>query len=131
VGIKAMMSEFQCRADQMGVRIHTLGDHEIDVEYTTGEPLGKMAYDSQCGIMSQNITFRRPLARDDAMPKAGKPRILDVANNDDDNTDAAIGKVLEFLENIISPDDLEIVQALICGAEDCPRGTGTTGCSSA
>jgi hypothetical protein len=43
---------------------------------------------------------------------------MDVANNDDDDTDAAMAKVLEFLENIVSSDDLEIVQALFCGAAD-------------
>ena len=32
--------------------------------------------------------------------------------DDDNDTDATLGKILEFLENIVSPDDLEIVQAL-------------------
>jgi hypothetical protein len=116
-----------------GVKIHTIGDHEIGIEYTVGEPhVGKMAYDSSCGIMSRNISFRRPdiekivadavrqVDREDAMPRAGKSpiRSLDMASNDDDDTSAALGRVLEFLENIVSPDDLEIVQALFCGAAD-------------
>ena len=41
-----------------------------------------------------------------------------MASNDSDNNDAAFGKILDFLETIISPDDLEIVQALFCGADD-------------
>lgn len=41
-----------------------------------------------------------------------------MVSNDDNDTDAALGKILEFLENIVSPDDLEIVQALYCGAAD-------------
>jgi hypothetical protein len=39
-------------------------------------------------------------------------------NDDNDDTDAATAKVLEFLENIVSPNDLEIVQRLLCGAAD-------------
>jgi hypothetical protein len=42
-----------------GVKIRMLGDHEIGVEYQKGEPhVGKMAYDSACGLTSK-ITFRQ------------------------------------------------------------------------
>jgi hypothetical protein len=52
----------------------------------------------------------------DSMPRVR--RSFYMASNDDDDTSAALGRVLEFLENIVSPDDLEIVQALFCGAAD-------------
>jgi hypothetical protein len=117
-----------------GVKIVKIGDHEIGIEYQTGEPhVGKMAFDSQCGILSRNITFRRPTsyyaaivadavrqvdAEDAMMPKAGISRSKSMVNDDNDDADAAMAKVLEFLENIISPNDLEIVQALFLGADD-------------
>jgi hypothetical protein len=52
----------------------------------------------------------------DSMPRV--KRSFYMASNDDDDTSAALGRVLEFLENIVSPDDLEIAQALFCGAAD-------------
>jgi hypothetical protein len=50
----------------------------------------------------------------DAMPRAKFRRSIIM----DDDTDAALAKILEFLENIVSPDDLEIVQLLYSGAGD-------------
>jgi hypothetical protein len=107
-----------------GVKILKLNDHQIGVEYTRGEPvIGKMAFDSQCGIMSRNITF---VARDDAMPKAGKPPIgnNDMAKTDDDysnysdsNSEGTVAKVIAFLTDLISSDDLEIVHGLLSGAD--------------
>jgi hypothetical protein len=52
----------------------------------------------------------------DAMPRAKFRRSVNM--DDDNDTDAGLGKILEFLESIISPDDLEIVQALWGGAAD-------------
>jgi hypothetical protein len=63
----------------------------------------------------------------DAMPRAGMTRSIDMQKPldapditvDDNNDDTeAMAKVLDFLEPIVSPDDLEIVQALLCGAAD-------------
>jgi hypothetical protein len=119
-----------------GVKLHTLPNEQIAIEYTQGKlHVGPMAYDSSCGIMSRNITFRKPrqyyeaivadavrqVDAQDAFPKAGKPRSLDMSNEEGDgdtDADAAMAKVMDFLENIISPDDLEIVQHLFGGADD-------------
>ena len=119
-----------------GVKLHTLGDHEIGIEYTVGEPhVGKMAYDSSCGIHSRNITFRRPdidkiiadavsqVDREDAamMPKAGINRSMktDAWQYDDDNdTDAAMARCWSSWKILSRRNDLEIVQALFCGAAD-------------
>jgi hypothetical protein len=119
-----------------GVKLHTLPNEQIAIEYTQGKlHVGPMAYDSSCGIMSRNITFRRTrpdyaaivadavrrVDAEDAMPRAGITRNLDMSNEEydsDTNPEAAMAKVMDFLENIISPDDLEIVQALFSGAAD-------------
>ena len=61
----------------------------------------------------------------DAMPRARIKRSMDMADNDDNDTDAALGKILEFLETIVSPDDLEIVQSLYCGAADVDEARET------
>ena len=67
----------------------------------------------------------------DAMPRARIKRSMDMADNDDNDTDAALGKILEFLENIVSPDDLEIVQLLYSGAGDIDEARATQAVSSA
>jgi hypothetical protein len=134
-----MIYKVPCPTKTNGVRLFKLGE-QIAVEYTTGEPyVGGMAYDSALGSMARDVTIRRSrpdfdrIIADakrkvygrDAMPNVGGPphspgvafneKVMKEMNNDDDNDDA-MARVLEFLENIVSPNDLEIVQALLCGA---------------
>jgi hypothetical protein len=109
-----------------GVKLHTIGDHEIGIEYTVGEPhLGKMAYDSSCGIMSRNITF---VARDAAMPKAGKSPIgsnkvkADTMEYDDDAS-KVIGQLMDYLEDKLTPEQLEGVTMILSSGEGPPSDT--------
>jgi hypothetical protein len=119
-----MIYKVPCPTKTNGVRLLKEGN-QVLVEYQRGEPhVGKMAFDSSCGIKSRNVTF---VARDDEMPKAGKPPIgnNDMAKTDDDysnysdsNSEETVGKVLAFLKDLISSDDLEIVHGLMSGADE-------------
>jgi hypothetical protein len=140
-----MIYKVPCPTKTNGVRLMRIGE-QIAVEYQTGEPyVGGMAYDSALGSVARDVTIRRRrpdldrIVADakrkvygrDALPNVGygphSPGVAfnfkalaggDDMNDDNDDTDAAMAKVLEFLEPIVSPDDLEIVQALLCGAAD-------------
>jgi hypothetical protein len=123
-----MIYKIPCPTKTNGVRLFKEGN-QISIEYQRGEPHVTMAYDSVSGKAAHTLSIRRPdidkiiadavreVDAQDAMPKAGINRSMDMKNDDTDN-DAALGKILEFLENIVSPDDLEIVQALWGGAAD-------------
>jgi hypothetical protein len=130
-GNKAMMYKIPMLTRTNGVRLFRLPNEQMAIEYQKGEPhVGGMAFDSALGSMARTVTIRpkrpdldrivadakRKALAYDVLPRAGVPPIEDDADNDD--TGAAMAKVLEFLENIVSPDDLEIVQALLCGAAD-------------
>jgi hypothetical protein len=139
-GKQTMMYRVPMPTKSNGVKIKMLGDHEIGVEYTEGEPVvGKMAYDSAYGITSK-ITFRRArpdfdrivadavrqVARDDTMPKAGKPpiRSKDMAKTDttmeyDDDASKVIGQLMDYLEKYLDPDQMEAV-SLILSSGDAP-----------
>jgi hypothetical protein len=111
-----------------GVKLHTIGDHEIGIEYTIGEPhVGKLAYDSSCGIMSRNISFRRPdidkiiadaVRQVDAeMPRAGIKRNMDMKNDDnlqyDDEATEVISKLMDFLEDKLTPEQMDAVTQIL------------------
>jgi hypothetical protein len=52
-----------------GVRLYSLKNQQVGIEYTKGEPhVGKMAFDSALGTMARSVTFRParpPPATDD------------------------------------------------------------------
>jgi hypothetical protein len=125
-----------------GVKIHTIGDHEIGIEYTMGEPhVGKMAYDSSCGIMAKNITFRRPdidrIIRDavrqvygkDAMPKAGINRSMDNMKTDtmeyDDDATKVLSNLMDYLEDKLTPEQVEDVTQILSGLDGETDGDRT------
>jgi hypothetical protein len=127
-----MMYKIPMPTNTNGVRLFRLPGEQMAIEYQTGEPhVGGMAYDSALGSMARTVTIRpkrpdldrivaeakRKALAYDVLPRAGVPPLTE-DDNDDDTTNAAMAKVLEFLENIVSPNDLEIVQALLCGAAD-------------
>jgi hypothetical protein len=116
-----------------GVKIHTIGDHEIGIEYTIGEPhVGKMAYDSSCGIMSRNISFRRPdiekivadavrqVDREDAMPKAGINKSMDMKTDTmeyDDDASKILSTLLDYLEKYLDPDQMAAVNQILASGD--------------
>jgi hypothetical protein len=117
-----------------GVKIHTIGDHEIGIEYTIGEPhVGKMAYDSSCGIMSRNISFRRPdiekivadavrqVDREDAMPKAGINRSMDMKSDSnleyDDDASKVLSTLVDYLEKYLDPDQIDAVTQILSSGD--------------
>jgi hypothetical protein len=142
--VKSMMYRVPMPTKANGVKIMMLGDHEVGIQYTTGKPhIGKMAFDSAYGITSK-ITFRRPsryydaivadavrqVDAQDALPPdtgiqrskgAMKPRNAR-DNDDDDDTYAdpqeVAGKVMSYLKDLISPEDLEAVNGLLMGTEE-------------
>jgi hypothetical protein len=116
-----------------GVKLHTIGDHQIGIEYETGEPhVGKMAYDSSCGILSRNVTFGKPrLARDDLPSGTGisrsqgemKPRGQTSINDedlDDGDADAIATKLMSYLQDKLSPEQLSSVAAILSSGDDPP-----------
>jgi hypothetical protein len=119
-----MIYKVPCPTKTNGVRLLKEGN-QVLVEYQRGEPhVGKMAFDSQCGIKSRNVTF---VARDAEMPEAGKSPIRnsDMAKTDDDysnysdsNGEETAAKVIAFLKDLISSDDLETVHSLLSGADE-------------
>jgi hypothetical protein len=113
-----------------GVKIYTLKNQQIGIEYQSGEPhVGKLAFDSALGSMARDITIR-PRRPDldrivaaakrklgyDAMPRAGMPPIDD---DNDDNTDgdAIVAKLMAFLKGCLTPGDLEDVQSILDGKD--------------
>jgi hypothetical protein len=123
--VKSMLYKFPMPSEHSGVKLYALPKQQLGIEVARPQN-ATMAYDHELAA-GRIVTIGRPdideiiadaVRQVDAMPKAGKPPIRsnDMASNDDN--DAALGKILDFLENIVSPDDLEIVQALFCGASD-------------
>jgi hypothetical protein len=129
-----------------GVKLHTFGDHQIGIEYETGEPhVGPMAYDSSCGILSRNVTFRRKrpdldkiiadarrkVARDGlprgtgisrsegAMEPRGSMNINDEDPDDDDGGEI-VTKLMSYLQDKLSPEQLSSVAAILSSADDAP-----------
>ena len=130
-----MMYRIPMPSRSNGIKLHTFGDHSIGVEYTTGEPhVGKLAYDSSCGILAKNISFRRPeierivadavreVDRQDAamMPKAGIKRSKDMEPDtmeyDDDATEV-LSKLMDFLQGKLDADDLDVVSQILSSGE--------------
>jgi hypothetical protein len=116
-----------------GVKIFKLPGEQIGIEYQTGEPhVGKMAYDSQCGILAKNITFRRPRQYyadivadavrqvDAALPKAGKPPIrsndMDTMEYDDDAS-KVLSNLMDFLEDKLTPEQLDAVNQILASGD--------------
>jgi hypothetical protein len=105
------------------------------VEYQKGNEVqvSQMALDSALGTASRTVSIRRKrpdldrIIRDarrkvygnDAMPRAGVPPITDDDDDDDDNTDAEeiVGKLLDFLTDKLSPDDLEGVKSILTSGD--------------
>lgn len=125
-----MLYKFPMPTRASGVKLYALPNQQLGIEVGRARN-ATMAYDHELA-KGRAVTISRPdfekivvdavrqVAAEDAMPKAGIKRSMDMKNDDNgsDNDDAALGKILEFLENIVSPDDLEIVTALFCGAAD-------------
>jgi hypothetical protein len=121
-----------------GVKLYTLPNHQIGIEYQTGDAphLGKMAYDSTCGA-TRNISFRRSrpdiekivadavrqVDREDAMPRAGLQRNMDMKTDSnleyDDDASEVIGKLLDYLEKYLDQDQMEAVN-MILSSGDAP-----------
>jgi hypothetical protein len=133
-----------------GVKLHTLPNNQIVVEYERGEPhVGPLAYDSSCGILSRNVTFRQPSmhpdtqrivadaqrklrqvhGRDD-LPKGtgisrsegkmeprGSMNIND-EDPDEDGGDAIATKLMSYLQDKLSPEQLSSVAAILSSADD-------------
>jgi hypothetical protein len=119
-----------------GVRLHTLPNDQIAIEYTVGEPhVGKLAYDSSCGIMSRNVTFRRSrpdyaaivadavrqVDQEDAMPKAGINRSMDMKTDSnleyDDDASEVLSKLMDFLQDKLGPDEMDVVSQILSSGD--------------
>jgi hypothetical protein len=142
-GNKAMMYRVPRPSRSNGVKLHTIGDHEIGIEYTEGEPVvGKLAYDSAYGITSK-ITFkprrdyaaivadavRRVDAEDAAMPKAGKPPIGNSKMQAtpiqyDDEASEVISNLMSYLEDKLTPEQLEGVTSILSSGDAPDNDSG-------
>jgi hypothetical protein len=140
-----MMYKVPMPSRSNGVKLHTIGDHQIGIEYTVGEPhVGKLAYDSSCGILSKNVEFRRPHkyyadivaaavrqvdGRDALPPGTGiersksemKPRGSANINDEDpdaDNSDEIVTKLMSYLNDKLTPEQLNAVATILGSADD-------------
>jgi hypothetical protein len=110
-----MMYKVPMPTKHNGIKIYTLPNQQLGIEYPDSVvPKVTMALDAAHGA-TRNVTF---VARD-AMPIAGQSPLKGKdMDPDTTDTDAALANVIEFLQDIISPNDLEIVQLLFGGADD-------------
>jgi hypothetical protein len=119
-----------------GVKLHTLPNNQIVVEYERGEPhVGPLAYDSSCGILSRNVTFQKPRkdARDALPPDTGiqrskgamQPRGSMNINDEDPDEDGGGGdeiatKLMSYLNDKLTPEQLSSVAAILGSGDDPP-----------
>jgi hypothetical protein len=113
--------------------------NQIAIEYQKGAPhVSPMAYDSKLGKLGHTVTFepKRKVARD-AMPRPGIQHSRDIMNEDpldnravrrgigytdddnDDDGDEIVTKLMSYLNDKLTPEQLSSVAAIL-GAADAP-----------
>jgi hypothetical protein len=132
-----MIYKVPCPTRTNGVRLLKEGN-QICVQYETGTPhVGGMAYDSALGAMARNVTIQ-PKARrklrlgSDAFPRPFMSRKKDMQkpldapdiaddDEDDDDTDAIVTKLMSYLNDKLTPEQLSSVAAILgSGDDDAP-----------
>jgi hypothetical protein len=114
-----MIYKVPCPTRTNGVRLFKVGD-QIAVEYEKGEPyVGKMAFDSALGSMARDVTIRpkRKVGYDE-MPKAGQPPLDASDDADPDDISETISNLMSYLNDKLTPEQLNAVSAILGGADD-------------
>jgi hypothetical protein len=131
----AMIYKVPCPTKTNGVRLLKVGE-QIHVEYQTGESyVGGMAYDSALGSMARDVTIRPKTQRklrlgSDAFPRPFMNRSKDMQkpldapdigddDEDNDDTDAVVGRLMSYLNDKLTPEQLSSVAAIL-GSADAP-----------
>jgi hypothetical protein len=97
---KAMIYKVPMPNGTNGVKLFTLPNQQIGVEYQRGEPkVGAMAYDSAHGL-SRDVSFGGGATEGNA-----------------GISDETIDKLLEFLETVLPPQMMEAVQTILGGGD--------------
>jgi hypothetical protein len=130
-----MMYKIPMPTKANGVKLYTLPNQQIGVEYQKGVPeVGRLAFDSVHGA-SRTLSIRRPeidriiadavrkvAAQDDAMPKAGKPPIGNSKMQAtpiqyDDEASEVISNLMSYLEDKLTPEQLEGVISILSSGD--------------
>jgi hypothetical protein len=132
----AIIYKVPCPTKTNGVSLLKVGE-QIHVQYQTGEAhVGGMAFDSALGSMARNVTIQPKARRKlrlgaDAFPRPFMNRSKDMQkpldspdiaddDEDDDGTDAIVTKLMSYLNDKLTPEQLSSVAAILSSADDAP-----------
>jgi hypothetical protein len=128
-----MMYKVPMPTKHNGVKLYTLKNQQIGIEYPAGEPNVTMAFDSALGRPTKTVTFRRKVyGRDDLPVGTGisrsegqmNPRGSTTINDqdpDEDEGDEIVTKLMSYLNDKLTPEQLSSVAAIL-GSGDGPDG---------
>jgi hypothetical protein len=136
-----MIYKIPCPTKTNGIRLFKTGN-QIAVEYQSGEPhVGPMAYDSALGKSGHTVTFkpkRKAYGRDDLprgtgiqwskskMAPRGSMNIND-QDPDEDDGDEVVTKLMSYLNDKLTPEQLSSVAAILGGSIDDDEDGDTSG----
>jgi hypothetical protein len=137
-----MIYKIPCPTKTNGIRLFKTGDHQLAIEYQRGEPhVGPMAYDSALGKSAHTVTFKpkRKAYGSDAIPPdtgiyrskgAMKPRgSMNINDEDPDEGggDEIVTKLMTYLNDKLTPEQLNAVAAIIGDISDDEEEGDTSG----
>jgi hypothetical protein len=134
-----MLYKFPMPTRHSRVKLYALPDQQLGIEVGR-PPAATMAYDAELA-RGRTVTIRCPdidriirnavkqVDAQDALPRPFMSRSKDMQkpldapditddDNDEDNTDAIVGKLMVFLKDLISPEDLERAAAILGGGDE-------------